>query len=370
MRIARVAIPVLLAVVACDHPTPPEPGNYGPQGPFDPAFPRQLTFNPGQNLTPAWLPDGSGIIYQFQRLDEADFDRCLGILPPEGGVRRAEICNTNPKSGDSTDAYGAPAVSAGARLFYTRASDFWRLHNAAPEYQSVVVAPLATPLLVDSVRNLPYAVTPGGTMHYGITDVRWLGDSAVIYVAELVVYGSCSRCQDTLRTGLELARMDLRGAPGTVVSIPGTDSASSVALGAGDTIFYTVAGDSRVLRRTLGTGDTATVWDFGAAGVARDVVARGRMLYAVVGGVVAYAHDPSFGPVQRDSGGVIYAVDRGMATDVPIADAARLYRHIALSPDGKRIVAEGYTFRVAPRPGLPPDTVVSPHASLWLLNAP
>src|SRR4029077_8887187 len=172
---------------------------------------------------------------------------------------------------------------------------------------------LATPLLVDSVRNLPYAVTPGGTMHYGIADVRWLGDSAVIYVAQLVAYGTCPRCRDTLRTGIELARMDLGRAPGAVTSIPGTDSASSVALGAGDTIYYTVAGDSRVLRRTLGTGDTATVWDFGGTGVARDGEVRGQRLYAVVGGIVVYQHDPFFGALQRDSGGTVYAVDLAAA---------------------------------------------------------
>lgn len=358
MRVARVAVSVLLALVACDHPAPPEPGDYTPQGPFSVVFPRQLTFNPGQDLTPEWLPDGSGIIYQFQRLDGPDFDRCLGILPPGGGSRRAEICNTNVKSEDSTDAYGAPAVSAAGRLFYTRASDFWRFHNAAPTYQSVVVAPLATPLLVDSVRNLPYAVTPGGTMHYGIADVHWLGDSAVIYVAQKVIYGSCPRCQDTLRTGIELARMDLRSAPGTVISIPGTDSASSVALGAGDTIYYTVAGDSRVWRRALATGDTATVWDFGAAGVARDVAVRGRKLYAVVGGTVIYQHDTTLGPLQRDSGGLVYAVDLDAATSGTITLADRLYRHIALSPDGRHIVAEGY------------EPLALQHADLWLIEVP
>src|SRR5258708_7443005 len=358
MRIARVALPVLLAAFACDHPTPPEPGSYWPQGPFSTAIPRRLTFNPGQDLTPAWLPDGSGISYQYQRLDERAFDRCLGILPAAGGVRR-EICNTNPKSGGSTDVYGSPAVSAGGRLFYTRASDFWRLHNFVPTYQSVVVAPLATPLLVDSVRNLPYAVTPGGTMHYGIDNVRWLGDSAVMYVAEFVIYGSCARCRDTVRTGIELARMDLQRVPGAVTSIPGTDSASSVALGAGDTIFYTVAGDSRVLRRTLGTGDTATVWDFGAAGIARDVAVRGRMLYAVVGGVVSYQHDIFYGPIQRDGGGTVYAVHLSAPTRSPITLSNRLYRHIALSPDGRYLVAEGY------------DVVgVAMPADLWLIAVP
>ena len=154
MRFAPLALVLLLAVFACDHPTPPEPGAYTPGGPFDTAVPRQLTFSPGPDLSPAWLPDGSGIVYQFATIGRPDGDRCLGILPAAGGSLRAEICNTRVKSEDSTDAYGSPAVSAGGRLLYTRASDFWRFHNAAPAYQSIVVAPLTTPLLVDGVQSL------------------------------------------------------------------------------------------------------------------------------------------------------------------------------------------------------------------------
>ena len=35
MKIARVAVPLVLAAFACDHPTPPEPGTYTPGGPFN-----------------------------------------------------------------------------------------------------------------------------------------------------------------------------------------------------------------------------------------------------------------------------------------------------------------------------------------------
>lgn len=370
MRVARALLPVLLAVCACDHPTPPEPHDYTPQGPFDAGVPRQLTFNTGANLSPAWLPDGSGIIYQFERVDQPDFDRCLGILPADGGTRREEICNSSVPSEDSTDAYGEPAVSGGGRLFFYRASALTRLQNAAPAYQDVAVAPFAAPAAAQAVRTLPYTVN--GRQHYGVAQTRWLGDTAVVYVAQLVAYVTgCFGCNiDTVRAGIELARMDLKTAPGTVTTIPGTDSASSVALGAGDTIYYTLAGDSRVFRRTLGTGDTATVWDFGAAGIARDVQVRGHKLYAVVGGKVVYAHDPSLGPLQDDQGGIVHAVDLSAASDAALPAAGRLYRHLALSPDGQRIVAEGYTFAVVPRGGFPPDTVVSPHANLWLLDAP
>jgi len=163
---------------------------------------------------------------------------------------------------------------------------------------------------------------------------------------------------DTVRAGIELARMDLKDAPGTVTTLAGTDSASSVALGAGDTIYYTVAGDSRVFRRTFAGGDTA-VWDFGAAGIARDLQVRGATLYAVVGGAVGYFHDPTLGPLQFDGGGVLHAVNLLLGTDTPMADAARYYRRIALSPDGRHIVAEGLPIGVA---GAQPD--------LWRIDLP
>lgn len=358
MKIARVAVPVLLVAFACDHPTPPEPVDYPPQGPFDTAAPRRLTFSPGEDLAPAWLPDGSAIIYQFEHLDQPDGDRCLAILPAGGGTQEAEICTSGVASDDSTDAYGEPAVSGAGRLFFTRASALTRLQNAAPAYQSAAVVPLATPAAVQGVRTLPYTVN--GHLHYGITQARWLGDTAVVYVAQFVAYlTGCFGCNiDTLRTGIELAQMDLKSAPGTVTVLPGTDSASSVALSGGDTLYYTVDGDSRVFRRTLAGGDTA-VWDFGAAGIARDVQVRGTKLYAVVGGAVLYYHDPSLGPVQRDTGGAIHVVDLGLATDTALALGLRRYRRIALSPDGKHLVAEGYEV------GVP-----NPHADLWLIDVP
>src|SRR5258705_859139 len=156
MKIARVAVPLLLAAFACDRPTPPEPGDYTPGGPFNTDSPRQLTFSPGPDLSPAWLPDGSGIIYQFVRLDQIDGDRCLGVLPAEGGTLRAEICNNTVAGADSTDAYGDPAVSAAGRLFFSRASAAWRLHNLAPALEDVAVTPVAAAATAPRPRALPH----------------------------------------------------------------------------------------------------------------------------------------------------------------------------------------------------------------------
>src|SRR5256885_8825838 len=86
----------LLLFLGCDHGTPFATGTYGSDQPFTAGSPRRLTYNLGQDRAPAWLPDESGIVYSFERTDRPDRDRCLGILPPEGGQRVSTICDVVP----------------------------------------------------------------------------------------------------------------------------------------------------------------------------------------------------------------------------------------------------------------------------------
>ncbi|MGE5145082.1 MAG: hypothetical protein ACM3OA_16745, partial [Acidobacteriota bacterium] len=79
----------------------------------------------------------------------------------------------------------------------------------------------------------------------------------------------------------------------------------------------------------------------------------GRML-AVVGGNVSFIPDSITGGIQRDSGGTIVLVDPNSGSETPLA-LGSLFRHPALSPDGKRIVAEAYVGR---------------STDLWLLETP
>ena len=149
----------------------------------------------------------------------------------------------------------------------------------------------------------------------------------------------CTR-QDTIVTGLKVGVLDL-SAPGSLpVLIPGTDYASGVAPGASPgEIYYTLGGDTRVYRRVLATGEVSVLYDFGAAGIARDVHAVGNRFTAIVGGHVIFSVDPLFGPVQWDSGGLIHVVDLSTGTDMLVAGPG-LFRHPALAPNGDRVVAE------------------------------
>src|SRR5260370_18837916 len=127
---------LLIAVLAaCEHTSPFRPGLYAPTCPLGSGSPFRPTYNPGQDLTPTWLPDGSAILYARERLDRPDRDRCIARLPAGGGSITGELCDRIPAAADSTDAFAWPAPAAGGRLVYTRASSLTPLGSPAPHYQ-------------------------------------------------------------------------------------------------------------------------------------------------------------------------------------------------------------------------------------------
>ena len=61
---------------------------------------------------------------------------------------------------------------------------------------------------------------------------------------------------------------------------------------------------------------------------------------AVVGGAVIDSIDPFNGHIQVDSGGPLFVADLVSGTDSMVADTSFRFRRPALSPDGRRVVAE------------------------------
>jgi len=91
----------------------------------------------------------------------------------------------------------------------------------------------------------------------------------------------------------------------------------------------------------------------------------GQRMTAVVGGRVNVLPDPTFGEVQRDSGGVVHVVDLASGDDVVLQDDLLLFRRPVLSPTGDRVVAEGYPLIITDG-----DTLVSRRSDLYLFSAP
>lgn len=359
-RAARAAL-VALLLAACDHGAPFVPDDYSPHGPFSPTRPIRLTLNPGTDQTPTWLADGSGILYSAERLDRPDRDHCLAELPPDGGAIRRWACRTTAAD-DSINVLENPAVSSDGRLVYVRSVGSLRLGRPlGPSGAELVLASLAAPATALRVLQPIPTGAPGGRIHEAISHIAWLGPSRLVYLEERVRYPrACSSCiPDTVRTGLELVTLDFTTPTPVLAVVPGTDGASSVAVGAtGDTIYFTRNGDARVYRRAFSSGQTDTVFDFSFAGIARDVdVANGRLV-AVVGGAVTYAFDSILGESQVDDGGQLHLVILATGTDSLLGDVSSYYRR----PSFRRLIASGGR--------LVAEQWLGGFADLWLLDVP
>jgi WD40-like Beta Propeller Repeat len=339
---------LLLGLSACEHSQPAAPGNTG-SGPL-PALgtPNQLTYNPGDDRTPSWLPDGSGILYSAEQLDGPDRDRCLYEIPPTGGQAIRVYCHRTPSSGDTTDVFQSPVVAADGRLAYVFATSIARFHQALPSHQYLVVATWQQPENALARKSFPYSSSTG-MVHLAASHLTWLGDGSLIYLGqrlEVIDRGVLTYPPaDTIRTGLELMQVTNIGPNAVYDVLPGTAGASSV-VAVGDTIYFTRNGDSRVYRRVLPGGADSVVYDFGGL-IARDVSVEGSQLVAVVGGMVYYSVDAGGLEHQLDNGGDLHLVDLTTGSDkvMPVLTGDTLrpiwYRHPALSPDGRILVADG-----------------------------
>ncbi len=351
---------LVAAAPACSHTDPfanPETG----EQPFDPGPPVRLTVNSAQDGSPSWLPDGSAILYSAQQLDRVDLDVCLAELPPTGGQQRRLVCDI-PGNGVSTDAAQSSAASLDGRIALLSAGN-GNIGGTSPVFLDLALLPTLDALDAQRVRALPLTPTDGSSQDYA-GHLRWLTADALVYVGQhFDVKRDCPSCVlDTVLTSSEVTTLTVDGM--TATAVPGTALATGVApILDGTAILYTLPNDSRIYRRVLGSGDVTVVHDFGSAGIARDVHAVGNRVTAVVGGRVAFSEDPRFGPVQWDSGGVVYVFDLGSSNSQALDTPGRLYRRPALSPDGTRVVAEGYPLIVVGS-----DTTVGKSADLYLFG--
>jgi hypothetical protein len=353
MRCPIAALCLGLLLGACRHEAPFAPGDYGSDQPFAAGSPRRLTFNPGNDRAPAWLPDESGLLYSAQGVTGSD--RCLALLPPGGGRVQREICDSRSAVSDSTFIFTEPAPAPDGRLAYL----VLKANPSGVSRARLVLATLANPLATDTILAFPL-VAPDTVRQDEASQPRWLDAVTLVYLALHVGYDS-ARSRDTVRTGAEIVRLELGGAVPNAVIVPETRDASSLAIGGSpDAIYFTLGGDTRVFRRALSSGAVTVIFDFGAAGIARDVQVTGNRLVAVVGGAVSFGYEALLGfNVQRDGGGPLHLVDLATGHDSVLPDRVDgiplFFRRPVLSPSGRRLVAEVVTGSVA---------------DLWMLDLP
>jgi WD40-like Beta Propeller Repeat len=345
---------------ACSH-TEPFANPETSEQPFDPGPPVRLTVNPAQDGFPSWLPDGSAILYSAQQLNRVDLDICLAELPPTGGQQRRLVCDI-PGDAGSTDAAQSSTASVEGPIALLSAGN-GNIGGTSPVFLDLALLPTLDTPDAQRVRALPFTPTGGSSQNYA-GHLRWLTADAIVYVGQrFTTKQDCETCvRDTVIVGTEVTTLTVDGA--TAAAVPGTELATGVApILDGSAILYTLPNDTRIYRRSIAGGDVTVAHDFGAAGIVRDVHAAGNRVAAVVGGRVAFTVDPLLGPVQWDSGGVLHVFDLEETGSQSLDTPERLYRRPALSPDGTRVVAEGY-----PLMFVNGDTTVSRSGDLYLFG--
>ena len=367
-RAVAAALPILLA--ACSHEKLFTQDDFGQDTTLTRGPGRQLTFNLGTDRTPAWRPDGSGILYMFEEISASPRDRCLGELPATGGTVHNIICPVTVESLDSLDTFYEPAVGPNGKLLFLR--------EASPPdgitaiSSALVLADESDPLAATVIQSYPYTAS-NGKIHQGISNIRWLSDTRAVYLAEKVLYLSpCGPCPvDSVHTGIEVVLVDLSGPSPTTSIVPNTDEVSSIdATADPDTIIITRNGDSRVYQLSVSTGTTTIIHDFGPGQIVRDVQVRGNRLYAVVGGRVSFVMDPVLGSVQQDASGQLVAVDLSNGNSSPLLVTERFFRRPAVSPQGDHLVAEAFQAIIVSCGSICRDTTISKVADLWLFDLP
>ena len=168
---------------------------------------------------------------------------------------------------------------------------------------------------------------------------------ALVYVGQRFRGTSRTACTcplDTLIVGTEVTTLTVDGS--TATAVPGTELATGVApILDGSAILYTLPNDTRIYRRTLASGEVTVVARLRARGD-RAGRARGgqpsRRDRGRKGGVLG---GPAPGPgAVGQRWGAARARPGGRRAPSRSTRLGRLYRRPALSPDGSRIVAEGY----------------------------
>ena len=316
MRRVRLALAAALGLwLGCSHGEPFAVPAQGTDQPLVPGVPTRLTYSALSDSQPAWLPDGSALLYSARRLDLPDTTTCLEFLPPTGGSASRSICPFVSVWLDSTRALQAGAVSPSGRVAYLRSA------RTAPNLgwsrrQLELLDPGAAPRLLTIVPESSATVPP----HNDVAQIRWLDDNRFVYRAGLYYLffpclGYCPPLEAD--SGRFVVLADLTNGPAVFSVVPGTQGTTSLATAGSDTILFTTYGDSRVHREVLSTGVTGVAWDFGAGHTVVGVQIAGSRLVAIVDGTP-------------------WMADLQAATSSQINPGP--YSTPALSPDGKRLL--------------------------------
>lgn len=343
----------MVVALGCNHSDPFQVGPQDPRGPLRSFFPRRVT-DGETSIIPMRAAGGRGWLYSYAVVTSPIItDLCVAGLPLQGGGQTRTYCDVTFGRSAMNSTITWAAEREDGRMAYVRNRGF--PDGGATFDGSLVLGSFAPRDSGIRLRQFPYT-TAHGFVH-GMTHLAWLTGHQLIFVAtRLDRLGPTSL--DSVESGLQIERLDADHPPTTPDVFPNTELASSVdPTPDGRAFYYTINGQSMVLRRTIATGATDTVFDFGALGIARDVRVSDSVLYAIVGGSVSLRLADSLVPgstelVQSDQGGTLMRVDLTSGRLDSLLVFNDPLRHPVLSEGRKFILVQGRS------------------RTLWLLEAP
>jgi hypothetical protein len=230
-------------------------------GPRTLAVPRRLTFNTGDDRTPAV----TGTVLAYSRLDadEQGNERCLALLPVDGGTILRETCPGPPRSPADTfvDTWTETALSADGR----QVAYLWQQGSMISVLgfwsTSVVVAPADRAGdrsgFVWPIRFL----TPGGRVGDAVSAISWADDHTLRLLMGYefifkVKGGGLQRYTDTTFQSYGLGQLDVT--TGTFAFVPGGDSVYAYAAAPDGGLWIVRNQDSTRLLHLAPGADSAT----------------------------------------------------------------------------------------------------------------
>lgn len=338
-RRAILLIGLAGVVLACDHTAPFATGGAMNVGPSSQTYPRRLTFNLGDDRDPFVHGDTTA----YSRLDpeHSSWDRCLALLPTDGGTIIAQYCP--PLEANTVNAWLEPALSPdGSRIafLWQRGSEI----TAAPTSDTLVIAPADDPShptylrkldSLDASRNIGLLYPQKPVWVNGHT-LRFLYSTFVI----TYVKTGTPRYADTTIGAASLVDLDLR--TGAIRDVPGARGAQTYAQAPDGGVWFTrfdstgALSAATLLHLAPGSRTPDTVGIF--SGPVTDVAnAGGVAVGLLLGDTVTEVLDPATGsttmlpafptPARRiaaASGGRI-VVARDVTTAPPYGDRANLW---------------------------------------------
>ena len=209
--------------------------------------------------------------------------------------------------------------------------------SRSPYYSDYAIQSTATGQVPRPVFTFPKRSPVDDRLVQGIAFPQWIDHDHLVALGRVIRRSPVELTQ----SGLDILLITPSEGEGGVTFVPGTHYASSVTLGAtGDTIYYTMGGDSRVYRRALQSGVVDTIFDFAPLGIARDVRIAPDGLVAVVGGAVGFVADSLLGMLQVDSGGPVLHVRLSTGEITMLGETWDLWQHPVLAPDGSAVILE------------------------------